>query len=147
MWKRAYHRFPEWLGAVVYEDPWLAGGHNGLSNSEDPLKPEDAAKLSAMRDGVVRLCEGADLVIYDTQFTPEEYKSRPHWGHSRPDDAIEIAREAKVKQLCLFHHAPLRSDDENDAILARYRETCRAANDKFELHSAYEGLELALGDE
>src|SRR6516164_5520026 len=41
LWKRAYHRFPEWLGAVVYEDPWLAGGHNGLSNSEDPLKPED----------------------------------------------------------------------------------------------------------
>ena len=28
----------EWLGGVVYEDPWLAGGHNGLSNSEDPLQ-------------------------------------------------------------------------------------------------------------
>jgi hypothetical protein len=40
LWKRAYHRFPEWLGAVVYEDPWLAGGHNGLSNVEDPQKPE-----------------------------------------------------------------------------------------------------------
>ncbi len=40
LWKRAYHRFQEWLGAVVYEDPWLAGGHNGLSNSEDPTKPE-----------------------------------------------------------------------------------------------------------
>ena len=39
LWKRAYHRFPEWLGGVVYEDPWLAGGHNGLSNSEDPTKP------------------------------------------------------------------------------------------------------------
>ena len=41
LWKRAYHRFSEFLGAVVYEDPWLAGGHNGLSNSEDPVKPED----------------------------------------------------------------------------------------------------------
>ncbi len=40
LWKRAYHKFPEWLGGVVYEDPWLAGGHNGLSNSEDPLCPE-----------------------------------------------------------------------------------------------------------
>src|SRR4029077_15241581 len=38
---RAYHKYRDWLGAVVYEDPWLAGGHNGLSNSEDPLKPED----------------------------------------------------------------------------------------------------------
>jgi nitronate monooxygenase len=40
LWKRAYHKFRDWLGGVVYEDPWLAGGHNGLSNSEDPLKPE-----------------------------------------------------------------------------------------------------------
>jgi len=39
LWKRAYHRFSEWLGGVVYEDPWLAGGHNGLSNSEDPNQP------------------------------------------------------------------------------------------------------------
>ncbi|MFZ5790268.1 MAG: NAD(P)H-dependent flavin oxidoreductase [Pseudomonadota bacterium] len=39
LWKRAYHRFPELLGGVVYEDPWLAGGHNGLSNLEDPTKP------------------------------------------------------------------------------------------------------------
>ncbi len=41
LWLRAYKKFPEWLGGVVYEDPWLAGGHNGLSNSEDPEKPED----------------------------------------------------------------------------------------------------------
>ncbi|MBV9524166.1 MAG: nitronate monooxygenase [Alphaproteobacteria bacterium] len=40
LWKRAYHKFSDWLGGVVYEDPWLAGGHNGLSNSEDPERPE-----------------------------------------------------------------------------------------------------------
>jgi NAD(P)H-dependent flavin oxidoreductase YrpB (nitropropane dioxygenase family) len=40
LWKRAYHKFRDWLGAVVYEDPWLAGGHNGLSNVEDPHHPE-----------------------------------------------------------------------------------------------------------
>ena len=41
LWKRAYHKFSDLLGGVVYEDPWRAGGHNGLSNSEDPNKPED----------------------------------------------------------------------------------------------------------
>jgi nitronate monooxygenase len=41
LWKRAYSRAANLLGGVVYEDPWLAGGHNGLSNSEDPTKPED----------------------------------------------------------------------------------------------------------
>ncbi len=40
LWKRSYHKFRDGLGAVVYEDPWLAGGHNGLSNAEDPRKPE-----------------------------------------------------------------------------------------------------------
>lgn len=42
LWKRAYHKHPEWLGGVVYEDPWRAGGHNGLSNSENPKEPQDA---------------------------------------------------------------------------------------------------------
>ncbi|MFO1070801.1 MAG: nitronate monooxygenase [Geminicoccaceae bacterium] len=42
LWKRAYSRFSDWLGAVVYEDPWRAGGHNGLSNSEDPEQAERA---------------------------------------------------------------------------------------------------------
>ncbi len=40
LWKRAYNKFVEFLGGVVYEDPWLAGGHNGLSNAEDPTKPQ-----------------------------------------------------------------------------------------------------------
>ena len=40
LWKRSYSKVAELLGGVVYEDPWLAGGHNGLSNSEDPNKPE-----------------------------------------------------------------------------------------------------------
>ncbi|WP_367159416.1 nitronate monooxygenase [Kozakia baliensis] len=41
LWKRSYHKTAELLGAVVYEDPWRAGGHNGLSNTENPLAPED----------------------------------------------------------------------------------------------------------
>ncbi len=51
LWRRAYNRFPEWLGAVVYEDPWLAGGHNGLSNGEDPNQPEDPMpRVMALRE-------------------------------------------------------------------------------------------------
>ena len=47
LWKRAYHKFRDWLGGVVYEDPWLAGGHNGLSNSEDPQQPGGALSARA----------------------------------------------------------------------------------------------------
>ncbi len=42
LWKRSYEKHKEWLGAVVYEDPWMAGGHNGLTNAEDPKKPQRA---------------------------------------------------------------------------------------------------------
>jgi len=41
LWLRSFNKHREHLGGVVYEDPWLAGGHNGLSNSEDPTRPED----------------------------------------------------------------------------------------------------------
>jgi NAD(P)H-dependent flavin oxidoreductase YrpB (nitropropane dioxygenase family) len=48
LWKRSYHKIPEWLGGVVYEDPWLSGGHNGLSNVEDPRAPQ--APLPRVRE-------------------------------------------------------------------------------------------------
>ena len=42
LWKRSYSNFSSWLGGVVYEDPWNAGGHNGLSRKEDPLIPQSS---------------------------------------------------------------------------------------------------------
>ncbi len=50
LWKRAFSNFKEFLGGVVYEDPWLAGGHNGLSNAENPEMPETPyQRLAALR--------------------------------------------------------------------------------------------------
>ncbi len=40
LWARTYKEVPELLGGVVYEDPWKAGGHNGLSSKDNPLEPE-----------------------------------------------------------------------------------------------------------
>ncbi len=51
LWKRSYHKIPELMAAVVYEDPWLAGGHNGLSNAEDPTAPQDPfPRVAALRE-------------------------------------------------------------------------------------------------
>ncbi|MEO1967795.1 MAG: nitronate monooxygenase [Sphingomonadaceae bacterium] len=51
LWKRSYNKVADLMAAVVYEDPWLAGGHNGLSNAEDPLKPEDPyPRVKALRE-------------------------------------------------------------------------------------------------
>lgn len=51
LWLRSFRKFKHLLGAVVYEDPWRAGGHNGITNSEDPLQPEDPyPRVKALRD-------------------------------------------------------------------------------------------------
>ncbi len=111
----------------------------------DPLDPADMAKLNSMCEGLIRLAKDADVLIFDTQFTQAEYMQRPHWGHSTPDDAVVIARAANVKTLVLYHHAPGRSDDEQDRILHECR--VKLVGEKFEVLAAYEGLELTLGDE
>ena len=98
-----------------------------------------------MRAAVVRLCEGADLVIYDTMFTPEDYQLLPHYGHSRPTDAIEISAEAGARALALYHHAPERSDDEIDAMLAETRKVAASAARGLSVIAAYEGLDVRLG--
>lgn len=62
LWKRAYHKYGQLLGGVVYEDPWLAGGHNGLSNSENPEKPEPPFGRVRELRATMRECGVADSV-------------------------------------------------------------------------------------
>ncbi len=64
LWKRAYSRFPDALGGVVYEDPWLAGGHNGLSNSEDPLKPQSPLPRVLELRQAMRECGLEEIPIF-----------------------------------------------------------------------------------
>jgi phosphoribosyl 1,2-cyclic phosphodiesterase len=109
------------------------------------LPPEAREALRAMRASVVGLCEGADLVIYDTMFTPEDYRAMPHFGHSRPSDAIEISREAGAQALALYHHAPERSDDEIDLMLSQARQVAAGSGSGLRVVAAYEGLDLPLG--
>ena len=50
LWKKSYIRTKEWLGGVVYECPWRAGGHNGLSNNEDPfVKGDTYTRVAELR--------------------------------------------------------------------------------------------------
>lgn len=57
-------------------------------------------------------CEGADLLIHDAQYRPEEMGSRRGWGHSDFLSAVDLALEAGVRHLVLCHHDPDRSDAE-----------------------------------
>jgi phosphoribosyl 1,2-cyclic phosphodiesterase len=68
-----------------------------------------------------RLAAGADVLIYDAQYTPEEYRGdggapRVGWGHSTWQAGVDLARAAGARQLVLFHHDP-RRDDEGVAVI------------------------------
>ncbi|HEY0710019.1 MAG TPA: MBL fold metallo-hydrolase [Polyangia bacterium] len=109
------------------------------------LPPSSLQALAALRSGVVRLCEGADLVIYDTMFTADDYRRTPHFGHSRPSDALAICTDAGARTLALFHHAPERDDDDVDRMLIETRALATHQLSSVAIIAAYEGLDLPLG--
>ncbi|MCX6617586.1 MAG: MBL fold metallo-hydrolase [Acidobacteria bacterium] len=88
------------------------------------------------------LAEGADVLIYDAQYTPLEYVNfKKGWGHSTWREAVTIAREAGVKTLVLFHHDP----DHNDAMIDSI--VHEAAREFPGVLAAAEGLEIDLSGE
>jgi ribonuclease BN (tRNA processing enzyme) len=77
-------------------------------------------------DAIVReYARDADILIYDAQYTPNEYEQRRGWGHSTWREAVKVARAAHVKQLILFHHDPLRTDKQLAAIVHEAQEEFR----------------------
>ncbi len=92
-----------------------------------------------------KLATGADLLIYDAQYTPEEYAGtagsggpKTGWGHSTFVEAAKLAKQAGVKQLVLFHHDPMQSD-------AAVRDKERRAREIFpNTVAAQEGLTVDL---
>lgn len=83
--------------------------------------------------------EGADVLIHDAQYTPDEYRAaKQGFGHSSIVMATEVASAANVGKLVLFHHEPSYDDAKLDALQADAR--ARFA----QTTSAYEGLEIDL---
>lgn len=80
----------------------------------------------------------ADLLIWDSQYTPDDYEAHRGWGHGTWLEGTRVAKDAGVKQLILFHHDPQRSDNE----VKRLEQDARR---EFEnAHAAREGLVVSL---
>jgi phosphoribosyl 1,2-cyclic phosphodiesterase len=88
---------------------------------------------------VRKLAEGADILIYDAQYLPEEYEARRRgWGHSHWREAVNVVMESGAKELILYHHDP----DHTDAIVDKVVRDARNYYPK--VRAAAEGMEIVL---
>jgi phosphoribosyl 1,2-cyclic phosphodiesterase len=108
-----------------------------------PVAPEVSDQLVQMKDQLVRLCTGADLVIYDTMFTDEEYNRNPHWGHSAATHAVDVCTLAGARHLVIFHHAPERTDDQMDRLMEEI--VARFGDANLTISPAIEGRVIEIG--
>ncbi len=92
----------------------------------------------------VDFCSQADLLIHDSEFTPQEYQTKITWGHSAYPDALKLALDARVTQLGLFHHNQDRSDSALDEIVQKCRRVIERQKAKLECFAVYAGMETRL---
>jgi len=81
----------------------------------------DVEHKDGIDPNVVTLSKNADLLIHDAQYTEEELKAKKGWGHSCWKQAIEVAEQAGVKKLALFHHDP----EHDDTFLLNLEKECQ----------------------
>ncbi len=122
---------------LVYSGDWEPY-HSALYDEPRPggvedWVPEHDAKLAAF-------FQGADLLISDAMYTLDEFAEKKGWGHSTVEHNVSLAHRARVKRLALFHHEPIRTDGDLEAIEKRASATARAFPDhRFEVFAAREG--------
>lgn len=92
----------------------------------------------------VKFAKGADLLIHDAQYLPEEMPAHRGWGHSTYEEAVNLALEAGVKSLLLTHHDPGRTDEQVRKIISRARQLAVAADSDLTIDGAREGNVILL---
>lgn len=97
--------------------PGMAYGYRIMSGGKSFVFSTDTEHFHNVIDKrVVELAEGADVLVHDAQYTDEEMPFRLGWGHSTWRQTVQVAQEAKVKKVVLFHADPERSDEAAFAI-------------------------------
>ncbi len=95
---------------------------------------------------LVKAVKGADLLICDAQYLDEEYVMKTGWGHPRATTCVDLAGQAKVKQLALTHHDPMHSDMQVDLKVASCSERSDQLGFGLQVFGAREGIELKIGE-
>jgi ribonuclease BN (tRNA processing enzyme) len=108
-----------------------------VSDHQEPVGRPDVVDPA-----VLELCRAADVLIHDGQYTRDEFELRPDWGHCTLSYAVEVAAQAGVDQLVLFHHDPGHDDDRLDELTEATAK--EGAGRVGSVIAAYEGLSLTF---
>ena len=87
---------------------------------------------------------GADLVIHDAQYTPEEYRAKKTWGHSAYDYVVQVAAAAGVRRVALTHHDPSHNDRFVADVEQQARTLALELGSGLEVFCAYESCMITL---
>lgn len=117
-------------------------GRGGLVYVSDNELCEDVPYDTApgWRRRLVGWARGAQVLVHDTMYTAAEYPRFRGWGHSTFDQVVELALEAEVERLILFHHHPERTDEDVERCLDACRETVVRRGGAVAIDAAAEGM-------
>ena len=101
-------------------------------------------KLNTRYDEWVNFCSGVDVLIHDAQYTENDMPHKHGWGHSLISQVRQLAIDARVKTLVLFHHDPERSDAELDEIQIENDHFFKQNYDNNKSYCAAEGMQITL---
>ncbi len=123
----------------------MPGGVSIVYVTDDELGPAGKYDVGPKwRQRFVEFIGGADLLIHDAMYTPEEYATHAGWGHSTFVEAVQLACESGAKRLALFHHEPEHSDAGMDDVLRLARDVGTKDGGGVEIVAAAEGMQLEL---
>lgn len=97
-------------GATAYRIDYRGGSVCYVTDTEHKQGEHDAR--------IIALAQGADLMIYDSTYTDEEYPRFKGWGHSTWQEGARLCDLADVKRLVIFHHDPSHDDAFMDGVAA-----------------------------
>ena len=95
-------------------------------------------------DALCSFISGCDLLLHDAMFTDTEYERYEGWGHSTYRQALQLAQDAGVARLQLFHHSPERTDTQIERIVDQLRDDAGRSGVDVEIGIAAEGEELLV---
>jgi ribonuclease BN (tRNA processing enzyme) len=150
-----FHSIPTqawtWIGNVrVYplrmSHPGVSYGYRIEHNGQSLVYTGDSEYKRMSPDSTqdyVSFFQGADLLIFDAQYTLSDILDKVDWGHSSPLMGAEFAYRAGVQRLLLTHHDPMADDQAVYAGLKQAQMYLAKRGSDCQVMIASEGLEIA----